>query len=67
MYLHGAMGCLIDPSWWSYFHSSQCSTIGVTKAVVCAMLWNGIKEPLLLIRKSSPCSGGSGIPLSLSE
>ena len=25
-----------------------------------------IKEPLLLIRKSSPC-GGSGFPLSLSE
>ena len=26
-----------------------------------------IKEPLLLIGKSSPCSGGSGFPLSLSE
>ena len=26
-----------------------------------------IKEPLLLIGMSSPCSGGSGFPLSLSE
>ena len=31
---------------------------------VCGMVH--IKEPLLLIRKSSPC-GGSGFPLSLSE
>ena len=31
---------------------------------VCRMMH--IKEPLLLIRKSSPC-GGSGFPLSLSE
>ena len=30
--------------------------------------WVGhIKEPLLLIGKSSPCSGGSRFPLSLSE
>ena len=40
---------------------------GVTKVVVCAILWMvNIKEPLLLIEKSSPC-GGSGFPLSLSE
>ena len=26
-----------------------------------------IKDPLLLIRKSSPCSGGSGFPFLLSE
>ena len=32
---------------------------------VCGMVH--IKEPLLLIRKSSPCSVGSGFPLSLSE
>ena len=47
---------------------SQCSTTCVTKAVVCypvcGMVY--IKEPLLLIRKSSPC-GGSGFPLSISE
>ena len=50
-------------------HSSQCSTTCVTKAVVCAILSVGvvhIKEPLLLIGKSSLC-GGSGFPLSLSE
>ena len=32
---------------------------------VCGMMH--IKEPLLLIGKSSPCSGGSGFPLSLSQ
>ena len=32
---------------------------------VCGMVH--IKEPLLLIEKSSPYSGGSGFPLSLSE
>ena len=47
-----------------YHFSSHCPTIGVTKAVVCGMMH--VKEPLLLIRKSSPC-GGSGFPLSLSE
>ena len=42
---------------------SQCSTTGVinTMVFVCGML--RIKEPLLLIRKSSPC-GGSRFPLS---
>ena len=44
--------------------SSQCSTTGVTKAVVCGMVH--IKGLLLLIDKSSPC-GGSGFPFSLSE
>ena len=40
------------------FRSSQCSTIGVTKAVVCVILSGmmHIKEPLLLIGKSSICS-----------
>ena len=47
--------------------SSQCSTTGVTKAVVCAIVSGmvHIKEPLLLIRNSP--GGGSGFPLSLSE
>ena len=50
---------------WMYgVCSSQCSTTGVSKAVVCVSLH--IKEPLLLIGKTSPC-GGSGFPLSLSE
>ena len=44
-------------------------TTGVTKAVVCCHPVCGmvhIKEPLVLIKKSSPC-GNSGFPLSLSE
>ena len=45
--------------------TGQCSTTGVTKAVVCVCGMAHIKEPLLLIAKSSPC-GGSGFPLSLS-
>ena len=32
---------------------------------VCGMMH--IKEPLLLIGNSSPCSGGNGFPLLLSE
>ena len=67
-FTHDAMGRRIDPSWWTHWaisRSSQCSTIGVTKAVVCVILSGmmHIKEPLLLIEKSSPC-GGSGLPLS---
>ena len=48
--------------------SIQCPTTGVTNAVVCAILCGmvHIKEPMLLIGKSSPY-GGSGFPLSLSE
>ena len=66
-FTHGAMGRQIDPSWWTHqaiSRSSQCSTTGSTKAVVCGMVH--IKEPLLLIGKSSPC-GGSRFPLSLFE
>ena len=57
---------MLDPL--SYF-SFQCSSTGVTKVVVCTILSGmvDIKEPMLLIRKNSPCSGGSGFPLSLSE
>ena len=41
---------------------------GVTKAMACAICGMvHIKEPLLLIEKSSRSSGGSGFPLSLSE
>ena len=70
-FAHGAMGRRIDPSWSGsielFSRSNQCSTTGVTKAVVCAILCGmvHIKETLLLIGKSSPC-GGSGFPLSLS-
>ena len=69
-FAHGAMGRQIDPSWGGPIElsrSSQCPTTGVTKAVVCAILSVvHIKEPLLLIGKSSPC-GGSGFPLSRSQ
>ena len=48
-----------------FFCSSQCSTTGVTKATVCAVLYVKvhIKDSLLLIRKSSPCSGRSRCPM----
>ena len=44
------------------------STTGIPNAVVCVILSGmvHIKEPLLLIDKSSLC-GGSGFPFSLSE
>ena len=50
------------------YFSSQCSTTGVTKAMVCVILSGmvHIKEPLLLIDKSSLC-GSSVFPFSLSE
>ena len=45
--------------------SSQYSTTGVTKVVVCVILSGmmHIKEPLLLIEKCSPC-GSSRFPLA---
>ena len=64
-FTHGAMGHRIDPSWWTHWaisHSSHCSTTGMCYPV-CGMVH--IKEPLLLIGKSSLC-GGSRYPLSLS-
>ena len=48
--------------------SSQCSTTGVTKAVVCDILVCGmmyIKESLLLIDKSSPCGSSEFALLSV--
>ena len=52
----GAMGLRIDPSWWTHLaisRSSQCSTTGVTKAVMGAMgLWDGAyKRFIAAIRK----------------
>ena len=48
--------------------TSQCSMTDVTKAVVCAILYGmmHIKEPLLLIGKSSPCGGGGFLSRYLS-
>ena len=61
VFAHGTMGRRID-------RSSQCSTTdnkgwGMCYPV-CGMVH--IKEPLMLIGKTSLC-GGSGFPLSLSE
>ena len=71
-FAHGAMGCRIDPSWWnplSYFSFQPVLHDWCNKGhgmcyPVCGMVH--IKEPLLLIDKSSLC-GGSGFPFSLSE
>ena len=43
-FAHGAMGRRIDHSWWTHWaisRSSQCHTTGVTKAVVCVILYVG--------------------------
>ena len=44
-FAHGAMGCRIDPSWSGPIEliscTSQCSTTGVTEAVVCGILSAG--------------------------
>ena len=72
-FAHGAMGHRIDPSWGGpielYFSFQAvlhdwCNKDRGMYYPVCGMVH--IKEPLLLIGKSSPC-GGSGFPLSLSE
>ena len=56
-----AMGCWIDPSWWTH---DWCNKGPGMCYPVCGMMH--IKEPLLLIRKNSLC-GGSKFPFSLSE
>ena len=71
-FAYGVRDRRINPSWWTHWaisRSSRCSTTVAAKAVVCVILSVGvmhIKEPFLLIRKSSLC-GSSGFPLSLSE
>ena len=71
-FAHGVMGRQIDPLWGdqlsyfsfqSMFPNWRNKTFGMYYPV-CGMMH--IKEPLLLIRKSSLC-GGSGFPLLLSE
>ena len=58
---------MVDPlSYFSFqpvFHNWCNNGCGMYHPV-CGMVH--IKDPLLLIRKSSPC-GGSGFPLSLTE
>ena len=72
-FARGAMGRLIDPSWGGPIElflvpasvlCDWCNKGCVMYYPVCGMMH--IKEPLLLIGKSSLC-GGSGFPLSLSE
>ena len=65
-FAYGAMGRRIDSSWGGpieLFHD-WCNKGRGMCYPVCGMVH--IKEPLLLIEKSSPY-GGSGFPLSLSE
>ena len=67
-FAHGAMGRRIDPP-LSYFSfrpvlHDWCNKDHGMCYPVCGMMH--IKEPLLLIGKSSPC-GGSGFLLSLFE
>ena len=67
-FAHGAMGHRIDPSWGGPIElflipSSDPQGHGMCYPVYWIV---HVKEPLLLIGKSSPC-GGSGFPLSLSE
>ena len=71
-FAHGAMGRPTDPSWIgkSYFtfqpvFHDWCNKGCCMCYPVCGMVY--IKDPLLLIGKSCPCSGGIGFPLSLSE
>ena len=61
-FAHGAMGRWIDPSWGGPI--DWCNKGRGMSYPVCGMVQ--IKEPLLLIGKSSLC-GSRGFPLSLSE
>ena len=41
-FAYGVLGRRIDPSWWTHWaisQSSQCSTTGLTKAMVCGMMY----------------------------
>ena len=70
-FAHGAMGRRIDPSWAESIElflvpasAPKCNKGRGMCYLVCGMIH--IKEPLLLIGKSSIC-GGSGFPFSLLE
>ena len=72
-FAHDAMGRRIDPSWGGpielFLVQASAPRLVYNKDrgmcyPVCGMVH--IKDPLLLIGKSSPC-GGSGFPFSLSE
>ena len=64
---HGMMGCRIVPSWWAIKLFSFQPVLHDWGNKGCRMCYPvcgmvGIKDPLLLIKKSSPCSGGSRFP-----
>ena len=64
-FAHGGMGRRIDPSWGGPIELHDWCNKGRGMCYpVCGMMH--IKEPLLLVGKSSPC-GGSGFPPSKSE
>ena len=64
-FAYGTMGRRIDPSWGGPIELHDWCNKGCGMCYpVCGMVH--IKEPLLLIDKSSQC-GGSGFPFSLSE
>ena len=53
-YLEGVCIKVVTLKYCYVNDSSQCSMTGVSKAAVCVILSVHIKEPLLLIGKSSP-------------
>ena len=61
VFVHGAMGRQIDPLWGGPIELFLIPASGMCYPV-CGMVH--IKEPLLLIGKSSPCSS-SGFPLTI--
>ena len=66
-FAHGAMGRRIDPSWGGPIELFLVDWCNKGRGMCYPVCWIvHIKEPLLLIGKSSPC-GGSGFPVSLSE
>ena len=65
-FAHGAMGRRIDPSCGEpielFLVPASAPRLDVTKAVVCAILWDYAYKRTLAVNR-----GGSGFPFSLSE
>ena len=64
-FAHGVMGHWIDPSWGGPIELVLVPVCNKGHGMcypVCGVVH--IKEPLLLIRKNSPC-GGTGFPLTI--
>ena len=61
-FAHGAMGCWIDPAWWTHWaisRSRHCPMTGVTKAVVCIILSVGYKRTLAANRRVAHVAAAS--------